>query len=477
MPARPTSAPLPAVRGRWVLPEDPTFTEAVFGRVFNARRPDRQPAAVLLAGSIEDVVTGVRLARDRGWQVSVRSGGHSWAAWSVRDGALLIDLGSLRDMSYDAESGIVTAAPAVKGGHELSPFLAEHGRFFAGGHCPTVGIGGFLLQGGQGYNARGWGWAAESVVAVDVVTAEGELVRADAEQHSDLYWAARGAGPGFPGVVVRFHLQTRPMPACIVETVELYPLEVFDEVMTWLQEVHGTVSPDVEIVAISATPPDPMPGHHGGHLLVVTGLAMVDSREAADAALAPLWTCPVADRAHVRVVTEHPDLEDHRVRQVQANPEGHRYLVDNCWLTGAPEKVVPAIRRTFTELPSPRSFVIWFSMAPLRELPDMAFSMQSEIYSATYLCYEDAAEDAAHRDWLTARMAEMEPVTAGQYLGDSDLAHREVKVLGDEQFTRLQAVRQARDPERLFTGYVASGPDPRNANHWQDQATTSPAGV
>jgi hypothetical protein len=162
---------------------------------------------------------------------------------------------------------------------------------------------------------------------------------------------------------------------------------------------------------------------------------------------------------------------------VQANPEGHRYLVDNCWLTGAADAVVPAIRRTFTELPSPKSFVIWFSMAPLRELPDMAFSMQSEIYSATYLCYTDAADDAAHRDWLTARMAEMQQVTAGQYLGDSDLAHREVKVLGDEQFTRLQEIRQARDPERLFTGYVASGPDPRNTNHWQDQRTTSPAGA
>jgi len=453
--------------GTLVQPGDPGWEEARVGRVFNARRPDRQPAAVLLAGSVDDVVAGVRLARERGWQVSVRSGGHSWAAWSVRDQALLIDLGALRDIAYDDATGVVTASPAVQGGHELAPFLAERGRFFGGGHCPTVGIGGFLLQGGQGYNARGWGWAAESVVAVDVVTAEGELVRADAGQHSDLYWAARGAGPGFPGVVVAFHLQTRPMPTCIVESVELYPLEVFDEVMAWLHGVHATVSPDVEIVAIAMTPPDPVPGHPGGPLLVVTGLAMVQSRAAADAALAPLWTSPVADRAHVRAVTEHPDLEDHRARQVQANPEGHRYLVDNCWLTGSPAEVVPAIRRTFTELPTPRSFVIWFSMAPLRELPDMAFSMQSEIYTATYLCYEDATDDDRLRAWLTARMAEMQPVTAGQYLGDSDLAHREVKVLGDEQFARLQEIRRARDPERLFTGYLASGPDPANANHWQ----------
>lgn len=468
MSVSPSSAPSPpAVRGTWVTPDDAGFADAVFGRVFNARRPDRTPAAVLIAADADDVVAGVRAAIERGWQVSVRSGGHSWAAWSVRDDALLIDLGALRGLEYDDATGIVVAGPSTKGGTELGPFLAARGRFFGGGHCPTVGIGGFLLQGGQGYLARGWGWAAESVVAVDVVTAEGELVRADATQNSDLYWAARGAGPGFPGVVVAFHLQTWPMPPVVVNSVELYPLDLYDEVMTWLQQVHGSVSPDVEIVAVAMTPPGPVPGHDGGHLLAVTGLALCAGREEADAALAPLWTCPVADRAYVRDVQQHADLEFHRADQVRANPEDHRYRVDNAWLTGSPEQVVPALRRTFTELPTPKSFSIWFSMAPLRELPDMAFSMQSEIYNATYVVYEDPTEDDAHTRWLTERMAELQPVTAGQYLGDSDLAHREVKVLGDAQFARLQEIRAARDPGRLFTGYVARGADPTNANHWQ----------
>jgi len=152
---------------------------------------------------------------------------------------------------------------------------------------------------------------------------------------------------------------------------------------------------------------------------------------------------------------------------VLANPEGHRYRVDNAWLSGSPEQVVPALRRTFTELPSPKSFSIWFSMAPLRDLPDMAFSVQSEIYTATYVVYEDAAEDAAHAAWLAERMAELQPVTAGQYLGDSDLACRELRVLGDAQFARLQEIRATRDPHRLFTGYLASSTDPTNTNHWE----------
>ena len=78
-------------------------------------------------------------------------------------------------MSYDDDTGIVTAGPAVRGGLDLDPFLAARGRFFAGGHCPTVGLGGFLLQGGMGWNCRGWGWAAESIDAIEVVTADGEV--------------------------------------------------------------------------------------------------------------------------------------------------------------------------------------------------------------------------------------------------------------------------------------------------------------
>ena len=109
----------------------------------------------------------------------MRAGGHSWAAWSVRDDALLIDLGRMREMTYDPATGIATASPAVKGGAELTPFLTSHGRAFPGGHCPSVGIGGFLLQGGQGWNSRKYGWACENVAAIDVVTADGELIRAD----------------------------------------------------------------------------------------------------------------------------------------------------------------------------------------------------------------------------------------------------------------------------------------------------------
>src|SRR5579863_4992142 len=193
-------------RGRLFLRGEPGYEQARTGRIFNARRPDRFPAAVLLAASDADVVSGVRLAAERGWPVSVRSGGHSWAAWSLRDDALLIDLGGLRDLAYDPATGVVSARPAIKGGLELAPFLAERGRAFPAGHCASVGLGGYLLQGGQGWDARARGWACQSVTALEVVTGDGARIRASAAQNADLLWAARGAGPGFPGLVTRFYL-------------------------------------------------------------------------------------------------------------------------------------------------------------------------------------------------------------------------------------------------------------------------------
>lgn len=144
----------------------PGYEAARTGRVFNRRHPDRYPAAVLLAAGDADLVAGVRWARERGLRVSVRAGGHSWAVWSVRDDALLIDLGELRDMRYDPASGVATVRPAVRGGTELAPFLAGHGRAFPGGHCESVGLGGYLLQGGQGWNGRAWGWACENVLGI-----------------------------------------------------------------------------------------------------------------------------------------------------------------------------------------------------------------------------------------------------------------------------------------------------------------------
>jgi FAD/FMN-containing dehydrogenase len=435
--------------GKLVPAGEDGFEEAAVGRVFNHRRPGRRPDAVLLAECEQDVVDGVRLARERGWQVAVRSGGHSWAAWSVRDGGLLIDLGGLSELEIDPETFVVRASPNVTG-ERLAPFLARHDRVFPGGHCPTVGIGGFLLQGGQGWNCRGWGWGAEHVVAVDVVLADGRLVHASEHENPELLWAARGGGPGFFGVVTRFHLRTRPRPQAMRKSVYVYELDQWDVVADWFARVQRRLPPTVEAVMLSTA----VPAAGDGHFLLVSGVAFTDTEAEAHEALAPLASCPVVDSARLAAIEVPTSIEEEFVDQHRANPEGHRYRADCAWIGVEPERSVPALRRAFTDMPGPKTFSLWFSMDPLRELPDMAFSRQAEIYFATYVVWEDEADDERHRAWLAARMAEIEPVADGCYLGDSDFTLRPARFMSDTAWARFRALRERYDPGGLFVGYL-----------------------
>lgn len=456
----------PSFEGRLVRPTDPDFEDAVLGRVFNHRRPERRPDAVLLAASERDVVLGVRLANERGWSVAVRSGGHSWAAWSVRAGGLLIDLGEIKEMTYDPDTQIASASPAVKGGDELSPFLEQNGRFFNGGHCPPVGIGGFLLQGGQGWNQRGWGWGAESVVALDVVTADGELVRCDNAQNSDLYWAARGAGPSFPGVVTRFHIRTQPLFGAIAHTVQGFANEHFSEVMTWLYDASNRIPLNVEIVTIGLNLPD-ADGNPGDPGFLVTGVAFGDDMAHAQASLAVFNENPrLEDALFVQDATPS-DLAEQRVEQRRQNPDGFQYITDNIWVEGDPADIVKHIEPLFTERPSERAFTIWMSNLPTQPLQDMAFSLQTGGYVASYCIYPDAQDEPIYRAWMTERFAATQPVTAGTYLGDSDFGNRQLKFMAEENFARLQRIIAERDPEGRFARYLAKDPANLNRNHWE----------
>lgn len=126
-----------------VWPQDESFEVSRIGRVFNHRRPARYPVAVVKASSEDDVKSAIQTAKKLSCKVSVRSGGHSWAAWSVRDNAVLIDLADFNSMSFDDATGIIKIGPAVTG-ENLNSFLATKQRMFNGPHCPTVGLGGFL---------------------------------------------------------------------------------------------------------------------------------------------------------------------------------------------------------------------------------------------------------------------------------------------------------------------------------------------
>jgi FAD/FMN-containing dehydrogenase len=449
---------------------EPGYEEVRVGRIFNARRPERHPAAVLLAAGEEDVVAGVDLARARGLRVSVRAGGHSWAAWSLRDDALLIDLGAMRDMTFDPATGIASANPAVKGGAELTPFLRGHGRAFTGGHCPGVGLGGFLLQGGQGWNSRKYGWACENVVAIDVVTADGELRYASEDENPDLLWAARGAGPGFFGVITRFYLQTFPFPAAMTHDTWMFELDELEPLLSWIDALLPSLDTVVEPVIAATRLPRPQ----GPPVLLLHTTAMCESAQEAERVLAPLADCPLAHRAigHDRGPTT---LEQENQAQALQNPEGHRYGVDCTWTDAPAAELAPQLRQLWSQLPTEHSFSIWYGWAPTRPLPDMAFSVQGRAYIATYAIWSDPGDDERYGDWVVRHTEILATLGSGVYLGDTDFTRRPDRFMAPENLARLQEIRARRDPEGCFCSYlIAEGAELNAEPHRRPRTAPAP---
>ncbi|KAJ5682092.1 uncharacterized protein N7477_002032 [Penicillium maclennaniae] len=390
-----------------------TYEDARIGRVFNHRRPRRFPLAVVKATCEEDIVAAVKLAVERNCRVAVRSGGHSWAAWSVRDNSILIDLGNFKQVEVDAENRIARATPSMTGRELNSVLIRDHQLMFPGGHCPDVGLGGFLLQGGMGWNCRNWGWACERVEAVDVVTAEGNLLHCNAEQNSELYWAARGAGPGFPGVVTKFHLRLNPYPknGGFRSSGYIYPIHCYREVFRWIIELSPTFDKDTEIAAISHFPE----GSNEMRFFVLF-VTMKDSAEAADKVLRPAQQSRPAGTVDERFSKED-SLDEQYNNQAAANPENHRYCADNAYM--ADDADVPAVlEEAFTTLP---------------------------------------IANHSHCGWVRSIMEKVERHSVGAYLGDSDFQVRKTKFWADENAKRLMEIRRRWDPTGRICGYLDQG--------------------
>ena len=423
--------------------DDAGYEEARRAAVWNARTPARFPDLIVRAASDEDLVQAVRLARAEGMKVAVRSGGHSWAGSHLRDGGMLIDVSGLDGVSVDAGAMTATVGPGCRGDALLAT-LAEHDLFFPAGHCPGVGVGGYLLQGGFGWNGRVHGPACMSVEAIDVVTAAGELVRADESTNPDLFWAARGAGPGFFGAVARFHLRLYPGPRHIANGVYLYPIECLEEVFTWLGEIGPRVARTMELMAVV---------HHDleGELeIAVTGPVLAGDAEEAAEALALLEACPARERAKLAVPNAPVELADLYAAVHGSYPDGHRYAVDNMWTHAPAEELLPGLRRIAETMPGAPSHMLWMNWGPSPARPEMAYSVEDDTYIALYAVWEDAAEDEANTAWATERMREMEGLASGIQLADENLGRRPGRFATDENMTRLDEVRAAYDPDGLF---------------------------
>lgn len=202
-----------------------------------AGAPDRYPREIHVPSTPDDVAKALRRAADLRTTVGVRSGGHLFSLGALVQDGILVDTACLnRQIDYDAQTQEISFGPAVRV-EELSAKLATIGRFFPHGHAPTVGSAGFLMAGGQGWFVRGWGATCQTwITKIEVVVPDGRVVTASKTENQDLFWAARGSGLAFFGVVTKFWGRTIRASTLWERTFSFELRDKYRELMTWFFE-------------------------------------------------------------------------------------------------------------------------------------------------------------------------------------------------------------------------------------------------
>lgn len=407
--------------------------------------PDRSPAAIVRVAHTDDVARTVRFAAEEGLRVTVRGGGHHWSAPALLDDVLVLDLSDLdRVLAINTRAKTASCQPLVRNA-ELIRQLAPHRLAFPVGHCSSVPLSGFLLGGGFGWNTGGWGVACWSIRDLDVITPTGDTLRVGADAHEDLFWAARGAGPAFPGVVTRYGLRLVDLPRAITTRTVVYPLQRAVEVAAWLQGALAQLPPWVELTLLLA--------HVDGRpACVVSAVAFAESPREASAALALLAACPVPGA--LSVDSGPATFGDLFGALDPWFPRQARYAVDTTWSTAPPTDLLATVAAHVARAPSPRSLCLCLLLPPgAPTLPPGAFSMIAPAFVASYAIWDDPADAPLNRAWLEDLSAALAPSADGHYVGEADLRASPDKLarcFDPEAWRRLEALRTRWDPLGTF---------------------------
>jgi FAD/FMN-containing dehydrogenase len=279
------------VTGRVIATDDPGYDEA---RTVFIGGIDRRPAVIVRVADARDVATVIRLARETGLELAVRSGGHSSIGHGVCEGGIVLDLSEMKALDIDVEGRTAWAETGLTAA-EYSTAVAANGFATGFGDTGSVGIGGITLGGGVGYLVRKHGLTVDALLAADIVMADGELLRVDAESHPDLFWAIRGGGGNF-GVATRFQFRLHEVPL-IVGGILILPGTA--EVIAGFVAAAEAAPEELSTIA-NVMPCPPMPfvaEEHHGKLVVMAIMAFAGETEAGERALAPFraLAAPIVD--------------------------------------------------------------------------------------------------------------------------------------------------------------------------------------
>jgi FAD/FMN-containing dehydrogenase len=453
---------IPGVAGKVIRRADADYELWRESMVWHMSKPKRYPDLIVQAKSAEDVIGAVKYAADNKLKVAVRAGGHNSNGPSLRDGGMLIDLSAMDEITIDEAKQVAAIQPGVRGLPLIQATRAK-GLAFNVPHCPSVGLTGFTMGGGMGWNwAQRGGMATHSIVGAEIVTADGKLLKATPEENPDLYWAVRGAGPGFFGVLTRLYLQLYPYPKSIMASTYIFPISEVEKAMANLDAIRkNPVCDRVEPIAVlmhhPEVPADAPP--EKSKIVFFTAFAFEDTEERTRAALKPFEAMQEGAKLAIKMEYQPFDFEGLYARYFSLNdPPGRcaRYAVDNV-LTDQGGKTLIALADHFKKAPAKDSHILAAFNLRLESRLDSCFSWAADCFIGCYSIWDEERDDPANYSWLMENLPIMDPFAAGHYVNEIEASghpERYPQCFSALNWERLQQLRKQYDPAGVFHSYL-----------------------
>jgi hypothetical protein len=432
------------LKGRVIAPDDPDYDEArtVFYGGF-----DRRPLVIVRVADAGDVSRVVSLARETGRELAIRSGGHSLVGHSVSDGGIVLDLSEMKAIEIDPERRTAWAETGLSAG-EYAMAAGAHGLVTGFGDTGSVGIGGLTLGGGVGYLVRKFGLTIDDLLAADVVTADGRLLRADAESHPDLFWAIRGGGGNF-GVATRFQFRLHELDT-VVGGMLILPAtaDVIHSFVAAAEEAPEDLS---AIVNVMAAPPMPfLPPEAHGKLIVMALMCYAGGPEAGERAIAPFRALaePIADMVHPMPYPEifPPEPEDfHPIDSVRT------MFVDAIDRRDA-ETIVEHIQSSSALMAAAQIRVLGGAMARVPVEATAFAHRRSRLMLNVAAIYERPEDAAVYEPWVSEFAGALRQGDTGAYVNflTDEGDERIQAAYPGPTWDRLTAIKARYDPTNLF---------------------------
>lgn len=431
----------PQLTGRIVLPNDPQYNQArsEFNTFFN-----RFPLVIVFAGETEDVMNAIRWARYRDVPIRVRSGRHNYEGLSVVDAGIVIDVSEMKRVDLDRKSGIVTVQTGLRD-FELAEVLGKEGLVVPPGLCPTTGIGGFTLGGGQSSLSRQWGLAIDSLLEVEMVDANGCVLYANARKNCDLFWALRGGGGGNFGVCTSFRFKTHHIDMVAYARIDWEIQELKSVLREWQQ--YTVPCADKRLTPLLSIVSGQQP------LLLMQGVFLGSENELRRLLQPLLMSSPPKEV----IIEEMPWLEAAaRIGATQPDTPESFKSVGPFVAQLLPDKAIDIIGHFISEAPSGITASVLFhglggAVAEIAD-KDTAYFYRNALSNMSPWATWDVPEGAAQGiHWVEDFRKAMLPYTSGVYVNTPDLL---IENWTEEyygcNFKRLTQIKARYDPKNVF---------------------------